>query len=109
MLQSLTKVESIELLAEDADPPMSASSLAGKLEILVPVADLIDKDAEKARLGKELEKLEKEISRIENKLKNANFVDKAPAAVVEKEQLKLNEFISTKQQLLEQIERIDRL
>jgi len=79
------------------------------MEVLVPVADLIDKDAEKARLTKEFEKLGKEVSRIEGKLNNANFVDKAPAAVVEKEKLKLSNLVETIKQVEEQIKRIDRM
>ena len=68
---------------------MAATSLVGEMEILVPMAGLIDPEAELQRLAREMEKLEKDIARIEGKLGNASFVDKAPAAVVAKEREKL--------------------
>ena len=58
-------------------------------KVLIPLAGLIDKDAELARLQKEIDKLETEVKRLNGKLSNANFVDKAPEAVVNKEREKL--------------------
>ena len=88
-LSSLAKLESINWVTDDKIPP-SSTALAGELEILVPVAGLIDVSAEIARLNKEIEKLNSEIKRTQGKLSNANFVDRAPEAVVEKEKEKLN-------------------
>jgi len=76
------------------------------MEVLIPMADLIDKEAELTRLGKEIGKLENEVERTRNKLSNANFVDKAPAAVVEKEKRKLEEARSALKRLAEQAEKI---
>jgi valyl-tRNA synthetase len=59
------------------------------------MAGLIDKEAELARLDKAIEKLEKETAKVRGKLSNENFVSKAPAAVIEKEQAKLTEAEST--------------
>jgi valyl-tRNA synthetase len=59
------------------------------MEILVPMSGLIDKEKEIARLKKELEKLEQEKKRLQGKLSNPNFVDRAPEAVVQKERDKL--------------------
>ena len=69
----------------------AATALAGKTTLLVPLADLIDKDAERARLGRELERLEGDIERATAKLANAAFVERAPAAVVDKERRRLTE------------------
>ena len=88
-LTKLAKLETIELLADGEEAPMSATQLIGDMELLVPMAGLIDKDAELARLDKELAKLEKDIQRLAGKLNNPGFVDKAPAAVVDKEKEKL--------------------
>jgi valyl-tRNA synthetase len=88
-LTKLAKLEDITWLPDGADSPMAATSLVGEMEILVPMAGLIDPDVELQRLAKEMEKLEKDIARIEGKLGNASFVDKAPAAVVSKEREKL--------------------
>ncbi len=88
-LTTLAKLDSLTVLPTDADKPMSATQLIGDMELLVPMADLIDKDAELARLGKEIGKLEKEVQRLAGKLGNDNFVAKAPAEVVAKEKEKL--------------------
>jgi valyl-tRNA synthetase len=89
LLNSLAKLESVTWLSSDDIAPAAATQLAGELEILVPMADLIDKDAELARLTKEIDKLNKELGSIKGKLSNANFVDRAPVAVVAKEQQRL--------------------
>ena len=67
----------------------TAAALAGAMTILVPLADLIDRDAERRRVTKELERLAGEITRATAKLANASFVERAPAAVVTKEQGRL--------------------
>ena len=88
-LKKLAKLADITWLSAGEEAPVAATALVGELEILVPMAGLIDKDAELARLGREIDKLEKDLSRIQGKLGNAAFVDKAPAAVVAKEQEKM--------------------
>ncbi len=96
---ALAKVGQITWLsAEDATPP-AATQLVGELEILVPLAGLIDKNSELERLNKEIDKRSKEIARLNGKLTNANFVDKAPADVVEKERQKLAEAEDAKNRL----------
>jgi valyl-tRNA synthetase len=84
-LKKLAKLSSIEWLDAGAQAPMSATQLAGDVELLVPMADLIDKNAEIARLDKEIEKLAKQIDQLRTKLGNAGFVAKAPAEVVANE------------------------
>ena len=105
-LRKLAKLESITWLENTESAPVSATALVGNLEILVPMAGLIDKDAELTRLGKEIEKLGKDLSRIEGKLSNASFVDKAPAEVVAKEREKLAEQQAAMEKLQEQEKRI---
>jgi valyl-tRNA synthetase len=89
-LKKLAKLEDINWLPQGEESPMAATSLVGEMEILVPMAGLIDPEAELQRLTREIEKLEKDIARIEGKLGNASFVDKAPSAVVAKEREKLD-------------------
>lgn len=100
-LSSLAKLESLEWFKGDK-APMSATQLVGDMEVLVPMAGLIDKDAELKRLDKELERLGKEIGRLEGKLGNEKFTAKAPAEVVAKEQEKLTEFQSNLARLQQQ-------
>ena len=87
-LLQLAGLEAIAWLDTD-EPPACATGLSGTLEILVPLADLIDRDAELQRLEREIQKLEGELQRIRSKLDNASFVAKAPEAVVAKERSKL--------------------
>ena len=87
-LLNLAKLSSItELLGEEA--PASATALVGEMEIMIPMAGLIDKDAELARLSKAADKLNQDLKRTEGKLNNESFVSKAPAAVIEKEKAKM--------------------
>jgi valyl-tRNA synthetase len=104
-LASLGRVESIEWLGE-ADGPESATALVGEMKVLIPMAGLIDKQAEQARLGKELERKRGDLERTENKLENPSFVEKAPAAVVDKEKAKAEELRAALRQLEEQLQKI---
>lgn len=88
-LMSLAGIETIEIL--EGEEPAAATTLVGQMEILIPMAGLIDKEAEIARLEKELAKLDKVIKQSSGKLANANYLDKAPVEVVNKEKEKLAE------------------
>ncbi|WP_018918225.1 valine--tRNA ligase [Vreelandella zhanjiangensis] len=108
-LAKLAKLESVTWLENPNDAPLSATQLVGDMEVLVPMADLIDKDTELARLNKEIDKQDKLIGGIEKKLSNEGFTAKAPAAVIEKERGKLAEFQSAKKLLEEQKAKIEAL
>jgi valyl-tRNA synthetase len=100
-LSRLANLESIIQLEGKA--PASATALVGKMEILIPLEGLIDKDAEIKRLDKEIGKLEKTIKQSAGKLSNENYTAKAPAEVVEKERTKLAEMEQALSQLQEQL------
>tara|TARA_Y100001949_G_scaffold149968_1_gene134943 strand:- start:2697 stop:5531 length:2835 start_codon:yes stop_codon:yes gene_type:complete len=106
LLKKLAKLESVRVLAQGEEPPLSATALVGDMQVLVPMAGLIDKDAELARLDKEIGRLDGEVKRVGGKLGNAGFVDKAPAEVIDKERAKLAEAEQAKARLIEQRERI---
>jgi valyl-tRNA synthetase len=89
-LNKLAKLEDITVLSQGDKCPPSATALLAEMEILIPMAGLIDKDEELARIGKALEKAEKDQQRIQGKLSNAQFIEKAPQAVIDKEQSKLD-------------------
>lgn len=99
---TLAKLESMTILAEGDSAPMSSTQLIGDMELLIPMAGLIDVAAEMARLDKQLEKATNEFDRIEKKLSNQGFVAKAPAAVIEKEQAKQAEYQRDIDKLTEQ-------
>jgi len=108
-LSKLAKLSLITWLEEDDEAPMSATKLVGKMEVLVPMAGLIDKDAELGRLKKEMEKLQKEVGRLEGKLGNEKFVASAPEEVVAKEREKLDSAKASQAKLQEQYTKIEAL
>ena len=108
-LDFLARIESLTVLPIGAIIPESAMTLVGEMQILIPLAGLIDKNEELKRLSKELKKLTDDLARIETKLNNPNFVDKAPATVVQKEQERLMEKRSAIKKLEEQVHRIREL
>ncbi|MNS40906.1 Valine--tRNA ligase [compost metagenome] len=80
------------MLADGEVAPLSVKKLIGATELMIPMAGLIDKDAELARLAKEVARLVGECGRIEGKLGNEAFVAKAPDAVIAKEREKLEDY-----------------
>ena len=94
------------MLADSEAAPESATALVGDMQILIPLAGLIDKEAELARLEKEIGKLQVNIDKGNAKLANPGFTDKAPPAVVEKERLRVDELSKSLAQLTEQAEKI---
>ena len=89
--KALAKVESLEIVKEGNEVPLSSSSMVGQLRVLVPMKGLIDPTAELARLGKSYDKLKGQAEGIARKLGNEGFVSKAPVEVVESEKAKLAE------------------
>ncbi|MCC5871336.1 MAG: valine--tRNA ligase [Gammaproteobacteria bacterium] len=85
LLTQLARLESITHLPPGSEIPPAAIQLLGELRVLVPMAGIIDRDAELARLDKEIERRRSDIERVEKKLANESFVAKAPADVVDKE------------------------
>lgn len=108
-LSKLAKLDSVTWLNQGEEAPMSATALVGDMEILVPMAGLIDKDAELARLNKETEKLQKELMKVKGKLNNEKFVSKAPEEVVAKEKSRLEEMETTLSKLNQQQQTITEL
>jgi valyl-tRNA synthetase len=107
--KALSKITHIHYLSPEEKIPVSATAVLGELELLIPMADLIDKEAELARLAKELGKLDKDISLAEGKLNNPKFADKAPADIIAKEQEKLAQAHQSKEKLLQHKDRIESL
>ncbi|MFT7557019.1 MAG: valyl-tRNA synthetase [Planctomycetota bacterium] len=89
LLTTLAKLESIEWLNNNDPAPEAATSLVGEMNLLIPLAGLIDKQVELARLQKNIARLEQETARIAGKLGNQSFVAKAPEKVVNNEKAKL--------------------
>ncbi|MHB1401192.1 MAG: valine--tRNA ligase [Thiobacillus sp.] len=92
-LGKLSEISAVPALPE-ADAPVA---LVGDMRMMLVVA--IDKDAERARLAKEIARIQGEIKKAEAKLANPSFVDRAPAAVVQQEQARLGDFAAMLQKL----------
>lgn len=103
---NLAKVGQVMWLAPDAPAPEAATALVGDMQVLIPLAGLIDKDAELARLGKEIAKLEKSLAGLESRLNNPDFAAKAPATVLEQTRQQAEEQRAALQQLQAQLEKI---
>ncbi|OVE78982.1 valine--tRNA ligase [bacterium I07] len=98
-IQRLASVESIEIIEAKESIKGAASGLVDNIEVLVPLGELIDIEDERERIKKEIERLEKILKGINIKLNNADFISKAPAAVVEKENQKQADFRSKLEKL----------
>ena len=109
LLQRVGRVESIFILKEGEQPPAAATALLGDMRLLVPMKGLIDVDAERARLDKQMERTKAELSKADGKLGNEKFVNNAPAAVVTQERERVVEFEKTIVQLTEQLQKLDEL
>ncbi|HYA38774.1 MAG TPA: class I tRNA ligase family protein, partial [Candidatus Methylomirabilis sp.] len=84
-LAALARAESVTWLEKGEHAPESATALVGHMKVLIPLGSLIDKGAELERLGREMEKIEKDLTKARTKLANADFVARAPQNVVEQE------------------------
>jgi valyl-tRNA synthetase len=98
----LARTEAPQWIEAGTDEPASAAAVVGTLRVMIPLAGLIDLDAEKARLTKEITRIEVEIKKCEGKLGNANFVANAPAEVVVQERQRIADWNTTLGALREQ-------
>ncbi|WAH63677.1 valine--tRNA ligase [Xanthomonas hortorum] len=101
-LSFLLKLETIDWLDAGQEAPPSAAAIVGELTLLVPLEGLVDMDAERTRLDKEIKRVEGEIGKCNGKLGNATFVENAPAVVVEQERARLNDWTTQLTGLREQ-------
>ena len=105
----LARLDSVTQLADDATTPEAATTIAGDMKILIPLAGLIDKDAELVRLSRDIDRLKQDCSRLEQKLNNKNFLEKAPAEIVAQQQQRLQENQNALKQLQQQFAKIESL
>jgi len=107
-ITALAGCETPELLGEE-EAPEAATALAGDMTVLIPLANLIDKEAELARLGREIDKRHQDLGRVRGKLENERFLARAPAEVVARERSKAAELEGELERLQAQAARIQRL
>ena len=102
-------IGSVQALAPDQAAPISAVALLGGLEILVPMAGLIDPAAELARLGKRQRKAEIDLTKLTSKLAGGEFARNAPPDIVAKDQQRIAELRTEIAQLSAQTSRVTQL
>ena len=108
-LQKLAKLKDISWLEDGHEAPASATQRFDELEILVPLEGLIDVDAERSRLMKEINKLLSGLKAVETKLNNKKFVNNAPSSIVIKEREKKNQISSTLESFENQLKNLEGL
>ena len=90
-LHALAGLQSLERLADGTPAPKAATTLLGEMKVLIPVAGIIDVEAELARLAREIRKASQEHERGEKKLANPGFIERAPGEVVDKQRARVTE------------------
>ena len=106
-LKALARLDTITWLFDKEVAPESATALVGEMKVFIPMADVIDKQAELLRLDREIQKIRKDLAKSEVKLSNPDYVERAPRDVVDKERARINELRSAIKQLDEQLARIE--
>ncbi len=109
LLKTMAQLENITVLQEGKQAPESAVALIGEMKVNIPLAGLIDVDAEIARINKLIETANKEIARSAGKLKNERFVSSAPEAVVNKERNTLAANQHKLEELKGQLEKLENI
>jgi len=108
VLQALGKLKEVKVFDDEASwiaaAEASPTAVVGPLRLCLFMP--IDKEAERARLKKEIERIEGEKAKVEAKLSNEAFVAKAPPAVIEQERKRLTDFSATLERLRDQLVRL---
>ena len=105
VLQRMARLESIG--QADAVPDGAVQTVLGEATLALPLADVIDVDAERARLKKDIGKVEGEIKKISGKLGNQGFLDKAPEAVIKENKARLADEEARRDKLAAALERLN--
>jgi valyl-tRNA synthetase len=105
-MKRLARIESVEVVRELTGEKVAAQAVARGVALEVPLEGVIDVEAERARLTREIEKTRKEIEGLERKLGNPKFVERAPSEVVEENRSRLADYQVRENKLSEGLERL---
>ncbi|HSG65302.1 MAG TPA: class I tRNA ligase family protein, partial [Gammaproteobacteria bacterium] len=106
ILQALARTEPLRVADDGDDPGVVATALVRQFRVLVPLAGVIDLDAERARLAKQRDRMRQDLGKAQAKLDNAQFVANAPAAVIQKERDRAAELAIQIEALEQQMSRL---
>ena len=108
-IKDLANITEITFTGNKADAPEdSMSKVIAGAQIFMPLEELVDMEAELARLAKEKDRLTKEVQRVEKKLANQGFVSKAPQKVVDEEKAKMAKYTEMLEKVVQQLTQIER-
>ncbi|MEM8853528.1 MAG: valine--tRNA ligase [Pseudomonadota bacterium] len=93
--------------ADEVAPPNSAQTVVGDVVVCLPLEGLVDLGAERARLTKELTRLDKDIEKIEGRLSNPRFLEKAEAETVEEQRQKREDAMARRDKLVAALGRLN--
>ncbi|MEM7680198.1 MAG: valine--tRNA ligase, partial [Pseudomonadota bacterium] len=105
IILKMARLESIELT--DSVPGGAIQTIVDQTILILPIADIIDLDAERSRLKKAIEKLEDNIFKTSKKLENKNFVANAPEDVIEEQRRRINEDQEKRDKLAAALKQLD--
>ena len=108
-VRTLARVSAAEYRSAEDPPKGAATAVVGTTEIYLPLDDLINLDEERARLSKEVGKMEDELARVQKKLDNADFLAKAKSEVIHKEREKASQFEDKLRALRSSLEKLQEI
>lgn len=109
MLSRLLQADHLVIETAMKKPEKAVSAVFKGGEVFLPLAGLIDIDQELERLERELKRLNDEVERVERKLSNPQFVEKAPAHVVEEERAKARDYQDKREKVLSRLQELQEL
>ncbi len=105
ILTRMTRLKSIKHVEEA--PKGSIQTVVGQTTLILPIADIIDLDAERARLSKAIGKLDQDISKIDAKLGNKKFIQNAPEDVIEEQKARKDEVLAKREKLEQALRQLE--
>lgn len=108
-ITKLARAKDLEIGKDISSPRNAAAVVKPLMEIFVPLKGLIDVDAELGRLNKEMTRIEKDLSFVNKKLANEDFISKAPKEVVEENKNKSTEYLDKLQAIQQNIDKLKQL
>ncbi|MDI6790978.1 MAG: valine--tRNA ligase [Thermodesulfobacteriota bacterium] len=108
-LKNLAKVEGLEIRADGGRPKGAVSCITDQVETYMLLEGVVDISAETAKLQKEAGKLQTELKRVQNKLANSDFLERAPAEIIDKEKGKVQEFVARLEKIDANLKRLEEI
>lgn len=105
IIQRMARIKSVEFTSEV--PGGAIQAILDEAILILPVSDIIDLDQERARLNREMEKLEQNIGKIEKKLENKQFIANAPEDIVEEQHRRKQEAEKARDKLVQALKQLE--